>query len=200
MINWFLKLSEEIKKFVMDLKPIDSTVFVNDYKFHFGNNNVESVAKFIDSVNAKYKDFTIPQWAYILATVYHETNATFNPVKEAYWITNAEEWRRKNLRYYPYYGRGFVQLTWDYNYRKYGKLLGRDFVNFPDLVMDYDTSFFILTHGMKNGVFTGKKIGDYINDGMSDFVNARKVINGTDKAKQIAMYAVKFETLLKNSV
>jgi hypothetical protein len=48
--------------------------------------------------------------AYVLATTQWETAQTFKPVREAFW--KDEEWRRVNLaRYYPYYGRGFVQLT-----------------------------------------------------------------------------------------
>ena len=70
-----------------------------------------------------------PQMAYVLATVEWETNKTFKPVKEAYWLS--EDWRRANLRYYPYYGRGFVQLTWKNNYATYGQLLGVDLVNEP---------------------------------------------------------------------
>lgn len=42
------------------------------------------------------------QIAYVLATVDWETNKTFKPVKEAYWLS--ENWRKKNLRYYPFYG------------------------------------------------------------------------------------------------
>ena len=31
---------------------------------------------------------------------------------------------------------------------------------------------------MKTGSFTGRKLGDYVNDQQSDFRNARRVING----------------------
>ncbi|WP_242049006.1 glycoside hydrolase family 19 protein [Planktothrix sp. FACHB-1365] len=54
-------------------------------------------------------------------------------------------------------GRGYVQLTWNYNYRKYSDVLGLDLVNDPDLVMRPDIALFILIHGMKWGVFTGIK-------------------------------------------
>ena len=43
------------------------------------------------------------QAAYVLATAYWETNRTMKPVEEAYWLS--EEWRRKNLRYYPWHGQ-----------------------------------------------------------------------------------------------
>ena len=48
--------------------------------------------------------------AYGLATAWWETNKTMQPVREAYWLSEA--WRKPNLRYYPHYGRGYVQLTW----------------------------------------------------------------------------------------
>jgi peptidoglycan hydrolase-like protein with peptidoglycan-binding domain len=53
------------------------------------------------------------QTAYVLATTQWETNQTFKPVREAYWLS--ENWRKTHLRYHPFYGRGFVQLTWKNN-------------------------------------------------------------------------------------
>lgn len=127
------------------------------------------------------------QIQYVLATVQHETNDTFKPVKEAYWLS--EKWRKKHLRYYPYFGRGFVQLTWKSNYEKFGKLLGVDLVKNPDLALEMDNAIFILVYGMKHGIFTGKKLDDYFGDKGSNFVKARKIINGMDKAKRIALMA-----------
>ena len=126
---------------------------------------------------------------YIIATVDHETNGTFLPVKEAYWLS--EGWRKRNFRYYPYYGRGYVQLTWKANYKKFGKLLNIDLVNNPDLALEPKNAIFILVYGFKHGSFTGKKIEDYINAYKTDFKNARRVINGTDKAQHIARLAQK---------
>jgi len=137
------------------------------------------------------------QIAYILATVEHETNNTFQPVREAYFLgePDAENYRQ-TLRYYPFYGRGYVQLTWDYNYREYSNLLGLDLVNQPDLVMRSDVSLFILIDGMKRGVFTGVSLDDYIVGGSADFLNARRIINGTDQASLIARYASDWQTNL----
>ena len=133
------------------------------------------------------------QIAYVLATADHETAHTFQPVAEAFWIKpDAEAWRKKNLRYWPYYGRGYVQLTWHDNYALYGKLLGIDLVNKPDLAMDPKTALFVLVHGFKTGTFTGHKLTDYVNNHSTDFVNARRCINGTDKANEIAASAQSF--------
>lgn len=156
------------------------------------------------------------QIKYILATVEHETNGTFEPVIEAYWVKNKlirrygvkkgterfENWGRRNFKttrskisYYPYYGRGYVQLTWKRNYAKFSQLatdfFGEDIdlVKYPNLATKKSIASFILVHGMVNGSFTGKKLSDYINYDGSDFVNARRIINGRDKAKHIASIA-----------
>lgn len=137
------------------------------------------------------------QVAYVLATVKWETAQTFKPVKETFW--KSEEWRKTNLKYYPYYGRGYVQLTWKFNYSKYSKLLDMDLVNNPDLVMNPDIALFILVDGFKHGAFTGRKITDYINKDKTDFINARRCINGIDHAKNIALLANDFLIRIKNN-
>lgn len=131
------------------------------------------------------------QIAYVLATVDWETGHTFKPVREAFW--KDEAWRSQNLsKYYPYYGRGFVQLTWESNYHKYSEILGIDLVNQPDRAMEPSLALIILVHGFRTGAFTGKKLTDYINGDGADFVNARRCINGIDKAEEIAAIAEQF--------
>jgi predicted chitinase len=124
------------------------------------------------------------QIAYILATVEHETNKTFQPVIEAYWLS--DEWRRTHLRYFPYYGRGYVQLTWRENYRKYGEILGVPLEQKPDLALEPSVALFVLVHGLKTGTFTGRKISDYIDHSRVDYFRARRCVNGMDKAAEIA--------------
>lgn len=131
--------------------------------------------------------FTKHQIAYVLATVEHETARTFKPVREAYWLS--ENWRKKNLRYYPYYGRGYVQITWLKNYEYFSKLLKVDMVKDPDIAMRENVALFILVHGFRYGTFTGKKISDYINSNKVDFKGARRCINGTDCDVKIAKLA-----------
>jgi len=131
------------------------------------------------------------QMAYVLATTEWETARTFKPVREAYWLSEA--WRKKNFRYYPYYGRGFVQLTWKNNYQTYSTLLNTDMVKNPDLALDPNIALFVLVHGFKVGTFTGRKITDYINTNKTDYVNARRCINGLDQASKIAALATKYE-------
>lgn len=137
-----------------------------------------------------------------LATTYHETNNTMEPVREAYWLS--EQWRKLNLRYYPYYGRGFVQLTWEGNYAKATKELQAhgvidmtiDLVKTPDLAMRPDIAAYILWFGMGDGWFTGRKFSDYFNDKVNDPYGARQIINGEDKATLIEGYHKEFFTAL----
>lgn len=139
---------------------------------------------------ARRQGITHPsQVAYILATVEHETNGTFQPVEEGYYLGKSAAAHRERLDYYPYYGRGYVQLTWADNYHRYSKLVGIDLINQPDLVMRPAVSLFILIDGMKLGAFTGKKLDSFTTNDAFDFIEARRIINGKDKAKEIASLA-----------
>lgn len=135
------------------------------------------------------------QAAYVLATAYWETARTMEPVKEAFWLS--DNWRRKNLRYYPWYGRGFVQLTWERNYIRAGEKLGMDLTTDADAVMEPSVSAEILVVGSRDGWFTGKKLSDYVTLQASNYRGARRVINGTDKAAAIAEIARDYEKALK---
>ena len=183
---------------------MDRKIFFDNYRTtldkdgKFTQQEVSDIDTFLNFFEKDIKKFSLKQWAYIFASVYHETAFTFHPVRES--PRASEDWRKRNLRYYPYYGRGYIQITWDYNYAAYQKKTGIPLVKEPDLAMIPSTSWFILTDGFKYGVFTGKKISDYINDKKTDYLNARRCINGTDKAAIIKSYAETFESILKKSV
>lgn len=83
-----------------------------------------------------------PVQAAAIATVTIESASSFAPVREAYWLS--EEWRRVNLRYWPYYGRGHLQITWESNYANYGNQIGVDLVSDPDRALDPEISAKIL--------------------------------------------------------
>lgn len=127
------------------------------------------------------------QICYVLATVHHETGRTFKPVKEAFWLS--ENWRKNNLRYYPYYGRGFSQITWETNYQKFENLFNIPLVQNPNLALEFETAVKILTIGMRDGMFTGRKLSHYINSNKIDYKNARRIINSKDKAGHVASLA-----------
>lgn len=149
-------------------------------KFH-SNTKEGNIARIIE----KCKDYGClkTQASYILATVQHETAHTFKPVREAFWIS--EVWRNKNLRYYPYYGRGFVQLTWKSNYARWQLITGFPLVENPDLVMEPDLAARILVEGMMKGHF-GTALPVFVNSRKTDFRNARRSVNIMDKADLFA--------------
>jgi putative chitinase len=131
--------------------------------------------------------------AYALATAFHETDFTMEPIPE---------WGRGRGRPYGvpcgpyghvYYGRGLIQLTWLKNYeRAEREIPGSDLVRTPDNALKPNIAAEIMIRGMSEGWFTGKKLADYFTDAQTDWVNARKIINGLDKAAQIAAYASHF--------
>lgn len=139
--------------------------------------------------------WTYPQCAYALATVYIETADTFEPVTE---YGSLKYLQSKN--YYPYIGRGLVQITWEANYAKFSKLLGVDLVKNMDKALELDIALQVMIQGMSKGLFTG--VG-YHNlplrrYNLDDYTKARSIINGADRAKEIAGYAILFERALRS--
>jgi putative chitinase len=130
--------------------------------------------------------------AYSLATAFHETAMTMQPIEEIGRGEGRPYGRPAGPDGQIYFGRGFVQLTWLANYQKVGSLIGNDLVDNPDLALKPDIAAEILTHGMVGGWFTGRKLGDYFAGARSDWVDARRIINGVDKAALIAGYALHF--------
>ena len=170
-------------------------------------------------------DLNLQSQAYILATVYHETARKMQPLSEygkgrAYiygrWQTNSKGkrycYKNSSKAIYTeeecpnlFYGRGLVQLTWYDNYvfaEKRLKELGvlnseHSFTDNPELANDLTNAILIMKYGMIEGWFTGRKLSHYFSGSKIDYVNARRIINGMDKAKEIALYADYFEKALR---
>jgi hypothetical protein len=148
------------------------------------------------------------QVAYILATAWHECR--FLSVRERRARPTTPEqrqiWEWQN-RYWlsGFYGRGFPQLTWEYNYRRFSPVVGIDLVKNPDEVLRPEIGAKILVFGMVNGSFTAprnsvqskNRLSSYIQPGREpDFVNARRIVNGTFQAQTVASHAVKILEIL----
>jgi putative chitinase len=152
--------------------------------------------------------------AYALATTWHETAATMEPILEhggpKYFkrMYDPEGTRPHVARALGntmpgdgarFAGRGYVQLTGRTNYDRAAKAVGYPLVGNPDLAMRPDIAAEILRAGMAEGWFTGRGFARFLPDAigtLEQFTQARRIINGTDKADKIAAYALDFQSAL----
>lgn len=141
--------------------------------------------------------------AYALATAYHETAGTMRPIRE-YGRGRGRKYGVPIARHGGQiaYGRGFVQLTWPENYERADKELGLNgaLIKDYDLALRDDIAAQILKRGMIEGWFTGRRFSDYLPEAgaasTTRFEQARRIINGTDRAILIAGHANKFQGAL----
>jgi len=164
--------------------------------------------------------------AYMLATVFHETGGTMQPVTEnlsysaqrltEVWpsrfptIAAAKPFARNprklaNRVYANRMGNTGADDGWRYRGRGLAQITGKSnyskfgLVDTPEKAGEMVTAIRILFDGMIAGTFTGKKLGDYFDQVANDPVGARAIINGTDKAKLIAGYYRNFLDALEAS-
>jgi len=153
--------------------------------------------------------------AYALATAYLETAHTMHPINEmgddnyffrmydmhgnrpgvADMLGNTQPGDGAR-----YHGRGYVQLTGRALYAKAGAAIGVDLIDAPELVLDPANAARIMRGGMDGGWFTGREFATYLPSAgaasRADFIQARHIINGQDRAVDIAIYAIKFQDAL----
>lgn len=153
--------------------------------------------------------------AYALATAYHETAHTMQPINEfggdGYFFRrydpqgNRPDIAKQLGNTVPgdgreFHGRGYVQLTGRKNYALASSKLGVDLIGNPALALDDDIAAKVMRRGMQEGWFTGRKFADYLpGSGAASegaYQQARRIINGQDRAADIATYAVQFQNAL----
>jgi hypothetical protein len=158
---------------------------------------VDGVTLLLDAMGAA--GWSIAWAAYGMATAAHETAKSMQPVREAYYLGEpAATNYRKGLRYSPFYGRGYVQLTWQKNYQHASDALGMGgaLLADPDEALEPSVAAAVMVRGMEEGWFTGRSLpaalpaerGSY-----AQFVGARAIVNGSDKADAIAALAIQFQ-------
>lgn len=183
----------------------------------FGTSLTQAQVDGIEAILAACAGLRLPFVAYILATAYHETAYTMQPVRETLASTDDQAvarleraWKAGRLKWVktPYWrkdengqtwlGRGYVQLTHKINYARAGKELGVELVRDPGLAMQPTVAALILVRGSMEGWFTRKKLPDFAAGDGFDYVNARRVINGDVKGNgpKIAAEAKAFEAAL----
>jgi predicted chitinase len=156
-------------------------------------------------VNFSLRRVYIEYLAYALATTYHETARTMLPIEEYGKGAGRPYGEPDSVTGKTYYGRGYVQLTWKENYDNASREIldanfqkgNVDLVNNPELAMTIFNAAQIALFGMLEGWFTGKSLDDYKTETGFNYVGARRIINGTDKAQTIAGYAHEFESAIR---
>ncbi|KRB31734.1 MULTISPECIES: glycoside hydrolase family 19 protein [Mesorhizobium] len=183
----------------------DRPFFFNSIRSLFGGLSqaqVSGMSAVLDQWEIRMPNADQRWLGYMFATTFHETARQMVPVREAYWLS--EQWRKTHLSYYPYYGRGYVQLTHQTNYKKAGDFVGANLVQSPDLALRPDYAAAAMFVGMVQGWFRGDAHGPhtltrYFNPHTNDPIGARKIINGYEPgvAEAIAGYHSRFLSALR---
>ena len=167
-------------------EQVSATLFARNIKPTVRRNQ-EQILDYWEKHSSKKDD----RWlAYALGTAHHETDKTFGPIREYGKGKGRKYGKRVNGK--VYYGRGLVQLTWDYNYKAMGKELELTLLDDPDLAFELKHAIPIMFIGMEKGIFTGKKLGSYFSKTKADWRQARRIINALDKADLIESYARRY--------
>ncbi|MGB0903618.1 MAG: N-acetylmuramoyl-L-alanine amidase, partial [Mangrovicoccus sp.] len=139
----------------------------------------------------------LSQIAYVLATAQHECN--FGHPMVEHWTNSAAQQKYEHSKLnsetgdgQKFKGRGYVQLTFRYNYKRYGDALGMDFLSDPKVVERPEIAAEVLVYGMSQMGFTGPSqiLAAYGEGANFDFDGARRMING-DKHKFERRYGMK---------
>ncbi|RRB06717.1 hypothetical protein [Larkinella rosea] len=202
------------------MQPFNRKKFFDAYRTRFGKLTqplVDAIDFLIDQIEQddRFTDSEKDrrQLAYCLATFKWETAHTMEPIDEF----GTDD--RFNKLYGPgttvgkvlgntqpgdgarFKGRGYVQLTGRTNYARASQFLHVDLIAHPDLAKKPDLAYRIAVQGMKEGWFTGKRLGQFIKDNLPpEYEKARGIINGTDKAQTIADIARRFDEVLLSAL
>lgn len=173
---------------------MNRAVFFASLRKSFGKlkkGQVEGIERILDYWQAEWPKMPIEELAYVLATVKWETGNTFQPIEEGEpKLKGAKlDAYQQTLWYWPWFGRGLVQITHKANYDKFNITITQ--------ALEWPTALRVLFEGMIKGMFTGKKLADYISVERQNYKGARAVVNGNDKDDEIASFAIKFLSALR---
>ncbi|NTJ41699.1 hypothetical protein G6L28_03670 [Agrobacterium larrymoorei] len=201
---------------MIDRQRFFSAVRKKPFGGRMSEGQVQGAELVLDTYFKRVAERDLRHLAYMLATSYHETAATMQPVRETLAPSDeaairildrafaagrlgqvkAPYWRRDGEGK-SWLGRGLVQLTHRRNYEAMSLLAGVDLVARPERAMEAETSATILIEGMLKGSFTGRRLSNYFSETREDWTGARAIINGRDRAGLIADHAQAFLAALK---
>lgn len=195
---------------------MNSAAFFGAVRPMFGGKLTESQVQGLNILLKATEGLPLAHRAYLLATAHHETAKTMQPVRETLATSDDQAIRRLDAAWSkgqlksvskPYwrrdvdgkawFGRGYVQITHKDNYARAGKLVGVDLVRDPSAALNPTVAARLLVDGSRAGIFTGKRLADFLDGPRPDYVGARRVINGLDRADQIADLAEGYERALR---
>lgn len=172
---------------------INGAKFFSHVRGYFGNLDQPQVDGF-NNIFAEWdkRALTNTRWlAYMLATCWWESGRTMQPITEY-----GSEAYLKAKPYYPWVGRGLVQVTWEANYNKFGT--GKDaqgrslWVGPPEDMLTWPLALRGLFDGMIEGMYTGWRLEQFFNAHTNNPEEARRIINGLDRASLIAGFHGQF--------
>lgn len=169
---------------------MDDTIFfrmVRESVFggHLTPSQFDGINHILDYQEQNYPALLKSQFAAILGNCTWETGREMQPISEK----GGPRYLRSKT-YWPWIGEGLIQVTWQQNAMKFGAKEPGDLLQWP-IALD------ALFRGCLAGMFTGKKISDFVNSTKTDFFNCREVVNGLDRAHEVAALCVSYYKALE---
>lgn len=183
---------------------------INLFGGKFTQSQVNGISIILDAWETQMPASDDRWLAYMLGTAHHETGRTMQPVRETFastdeaavrilerafqagrlpWVQNPY-WGNDNGKFWI--GRGLVQITHKANYARLSQVLGIDLVTDPTVAMNPTVAVQIMIKGMTIGAFTGHDLARHFNSSKADWRNARRIINGIEKAELVAECAKRY--------
>jgi hypothetical protein len=194
--------------------------FFDAIRPHFGGKLDQDQVAGMNALLDAGRDLPLHHMANVLAQVRRETGGIMAPIKETVQAshknrhpTDAEVVRRLDREYAkpghgglkhvktPYwrdtpawFGRGQIQITHRKNYARFG-------ISNPDDALKPNVSAHVAVAGMRDGLFTGRKLSDYrFPEALASppNLNPRRIVNGPDGSDaEVARFHRQFATALE---
>lgn len=185
--------------------PIDRNIFIDGIKNELfegklSERQLESINLILDECESQGVG-ELRQIAFIFATAYH---FTYNPFKlDQQRLTPAIErgasFTLKGASYYPYFSRGYCTIRGKHLYRSECERTGHALLYDPDLLLTPSIASNSIVYGMKNGIYFGRRLDQFISGKMADYNKASRIVGDIKNRFLVSKSAVRFEYWLRKS-